>query len=291
VSAAVEADRRRIAQAQVASAAAARAAVVVASEPGADSLAAAQQSRIAEDLEAWAIAERDGTLAGYRAYRAAYPGGARAANAEALIAKLSRPAPYSIEQLPADTRAVVEAARRAQAVALQRASAARQAAQSADNLSDAQTIAGADGDRYVAQISGGAPNGLGVRTRGAGPNAGDLYRGEIRNGQASGIGVYEFADNPANASARASRYEGEHSGDAASGHGVMHWKSGDSLAGWGVAGGGAARGVLTYANGQRYEGEMAGGNRQGLGVVWAADGSVIQAGQWARGELTEPAPR
>jgi len=97
--------------------------------------------------------------------------------------------------------------------------------------------------------------------------------------------------NSANASARASRYEGEHSGDAASGHGVMHWKSGDSLAGWGVAGRGAARGVLTYTNGQRYEGEMAGGNRQGLGVVWAADGSVIQAGQWARGELAEPAPR
>lgn len=291
VSAAAEADRRRIAkaEAQVTSASAARAAGVVTAAPGADSLAAAQQSRIAEDLEAWAIAERDGTLAGYRAYLGAYPGGARAANAEALIARLSRPAPFSVDQLPAETKTVVEAARRAQTTAIQRATAARQAAQSADNLSDGQTITGGNGDRYVAQISGGAPNGLGVRTRGAGPNAGDRYRGELRNGQASGVGVYEFADNPGNASARAARYEGEHSGDAASGHGVMHWKSGDTLAGSGVGGNGAARGVLTYTNGQRYEGEMAGGNRQGLGVVWAPDGSVIQAGRWARGELVEPA--
>ncbi len=292
VSAAVEADKRRIAQAQAqVASAAARAADVVVREQGADSLAAAQQSRIAEEAEAWAIAERDGTLAGYRAYLAAYPSGARAPNAEALIAKLSRPAPFSIEQLPAETKAVVEAARRAQTVAVQRATAARQMAQSADALKDAQTITGGNGDRYVAQISGGAPNGLGVRTRGAGPNARDRYRGELRNGQANGIGVYEFADNPGNAAARAARYEGEHSGDAASGHGVMHWQSGDNLAGSGVAAGGTARGVLTYTNGQRYEGELSGGARQGLGVVWAPDGSVMQAGRWARGELVEPAQR
>jgi hypothetical protein len=293
VSAAVEADKRRIAQAQaqVANAAAARAADVVVSEPGADSLAAAQQSRIAEEVEAWAIAERDGTLAGYRAYLAAYPSGARAPNAEALITKLGRPAPFSIEQLPAEMQAVVEAARRAQTIAVQRATAALQVAQSADALKDAQTITGRNGDRYVAQISAGAPNGLGVRTRGAGPNAGDRYRGEMRNGQASGIGVYEFADNPGNAAARAARYEGEHSGDAASGHGVMHLQSGDNLAGSGVAAGGTARGVLTYTNGQRYEGELSGGARQGLGVVWAPDGSVMQAGRWVRGELVEPAQR
>lgn len=291
VSAAVEADKRRItqAQAQVASAAAARAADVVVSEPGADALAAAQQSRIAEEVEAWAIAEQDGTLAGYRAYLAAYPSGARAPNAEALIAKLSRPVPFSIEQLPAETQAVVEAARRAQTIALERATAARQVAQSADALEDAQTITGANGDRYVAQISAGAPNGLGVRTRGTGPNTGDRYRGEIRNGQATGVGVYEFADNPGNAAARAARYEGEHSGDYTRGHGVMYWKSGDNLAGSGVGTGGAGRGVLTYSSGQRYEGDLAGGNHQGLGVVWAPDGSVIQAGRWERGELVEPA--
>lgn len=293
VSAAGEADKRRIAQAQgqVVGAVAARAADAVVSEPGADSLAAAQQSRLVEDGEAWAIAERDGTLAGYRAYLAAYPSGARALNAKALIAKLSNPAPFSIQQLPAETQAVVEAARRAQTIAMQRATAARQAAQSADALKDAQPITGGNGDRYIAQISAGAPNGLGIRTRGVGPNAGDRYRGEMRNGQASGLGVYEFADNPGNAAARAARYEGEYSGDVASGHGVMHWKSGDNLAGSGVGAGGAVSGVLSYANGQRYEGELAGGDRQGFGVVWAPDGSVIQAGRWVLGELVEPAQR
>jgi hypothetical protein len=49
--------------------------------------------------------------------------------------------------------------------------------------------------------------------------------------------------------------------------------------------------VLTYTNGQRYEGELSGGARQGLGVVWAPDGSVMQAGRWVRGELVEPAQR
>jgi hypothetical protein len=71
----------------------------------------------------------------------------------------------------------------------------------------------------------------------------------------------------------------------------MHWQSGDNLAGSGVAAGGTARGVLTYTNGQRYEGELSGGARQGLGVVWAPDGSVMQAGRWVRGELVEPAQR
>jgi hypothetical protein len=56
-----------------------------------------------------------------------------------------------------------------------------------------------------------------------------------------------------------------------------------------VGAGGEVRGVLTYSSGQRYEGDLAGGNRQGLGVVWAPDGSVIQAGRWVRGELVEPA--
>ena len=290
LSAAVEADKLRIAQAQAASLAATRAATSV-RDADPDSLAAAQESRIAADAEAWAIAERVGTLAGYQAYLAAYPAGARATNAEAAIARMSRPAPFSIDQLAADVKSAAEAARRAQTMATQRAAAARQAAQAADAIKDGQSIVGADGDRYMSQISGGAPTGLGVRTRGSGPNVGDRYRGELRNGQANGVGVYEFMDNAGNAAARAARYEGEYSGDVASGHGVMHWRSGDSLAGQGASGGAQGRGVLTYANGQRYEGELANGNRHGFGVVWAADGSVIQAGRWARGELVEPSTR
>jgi hypothetical protein len=289
VVAAVEADKQRVAQAQAASMAAARAAETV-PEAGADSLALAQQGRMAE-VDAWAIAERAGTLAAYQSFLATYPASPRATDARAAITKLNRPAPFSVDQLMGETRTAVEGARRAQAVASQRAMAARTAAQAADNVADAQTIVGADGDRYRAQISGGAPNGLGVRTRGGGPNAGDRYRGEMRNGQASGVGVYEFADNPGNAAARAARYEGEHSGDVASGHGVFQWKGGDSFAGQSAGAAGQSRGVLTYGNGQRYEGELAGGDPQGHGALWAADGGLIQAGRWAKGELVAPATR
>lgn len=289
LAAAQEADMKRLAQAKAASAAASVAAArspEAAAAGDADMLAAAQQRRIAES-EAWDIAERAGTLEAYRIYVAAWPEGSHASEARAAVAKLSRPAPFSPDQLSAELKDAVEAARRAQVTANQRAAAARQAAASADNLPGAQNITGADGDRYTTQISGGAPNGLGVRVRGSGVNAGDRYRGELRNGQRSGVGVYEFADNPGNASARAARYEGEHSGDVASGFGVMHWRSGDSFAGQNAGGGGPARGVLTYANGLRYEGEMLNGHRQGLGVVWTAEGEVAQAGRWARDELVE----
>ncbi len=297
VAAAQEADARRLAQAQAASMAASVAATQPpVSAPGAapgasvDTLAVAQQRRIAES-EAWEIAERANTLEAYRIYVAAWPDGANASDARAAVAKLSRPAPFSIDQLAEDVKGAVDAARRAQTTASQRAAAARQAASSADSLTDAQSIVGADGDRYTAQISGGAPNGLGVRVRGSGVNAGDRYRGELRNGQRAGVGVYEFGDNPGNAGARALRYEGEHAGDAASGHGVMLWRSGDTFAGLGAGGGGASRGVLTYDNGLRYEGELVGGQRQGLGVVWSADGEVVQAGRWARDDLAEPMKR
>ena len=84
------------------------------------------------------------------------------------------------------------------------------------------------------------------------------------------------------------RYEGEHVNDAASGLGVFFWRGGDSFSGMGAGGSGMARGVLTYANGQRYEGEMLNGQRNGQGVVWGADGVVIQAGRWSRDQLEGP---
>lgn len=294
VTAAQEADKQRIAQAQAASAAATIAANESASRVAkdeTDALTRGQQVTAAADREAWAIAERAGTAAGYQAYLSAWPDGAQAAKARGEIARMTKPAPYAIEQLSDDVKGAVEAARRAQSTANQRATAARASAAAAETVADARSIVGAGGDRYDAQIADGAPNGLGVRVRGAGVNAGDRYRGELRNGQSSGLGVYEFAENQGNASARAARYEGEHSGDAASGHGVMVWRSGDSFAGSGAGGTGQSRGVLTYANGLRYEGEMLGGQRHGFGVVWAADGSLAQAGRWVRDELSEPMGR
>jgi hypothetical protein len=287
--AAAEADRLRLAQAQAAAQAATQtAAATQAALTDADVLALAQRDRVA-DADAWSDAERTGSVAAYQSYLTTHPSGAQAAAARAAITRLSKPAPFSLDAVSDDLRAATEAARRAQASAATRAAAARDAASAASGAPGVGSIVAANGDQFEAQISGGVPNGLGVRVSGGGSaeNAGDRYRGELRNGQSAGLGVYEFSDNPNNA-AGALRYEGEHAADVATGYGVTYWKNGDSFAGQETGVGGQTRGVFVFANGQRYEGELRDGTRNGLGVVWSPDGNVIAAGRWANGELVEP---
>lgn len=282
--AAAAADRQRIALAQAAAQAAAQTA---ADDPISDALAIAERQRVL-DTNAWLDAERAGTVAGYQTYLVNYPSGAQAVAARAAIGRINnKPAPFSLELVAGDVKAVAEAARRAQTSASSRAVAAREAASAASSAPGLRSIVAADGDQYEAQISGGAPNGLGVRVSGNAANVGDRYRGELRNGQTAGVGVYEFSDNPNNAAANALRYEGEHTNDSAAGYGVTYWKNGDNFAGQDLPSG-VSRGVLTFSNGQRYEGELRKGVRSGIGVVWAADGSVVMAGRWANGELVEP---
>jgi peptidoglycan hydrolase-like protein with peptidoglycan-binding domain len=286
--AAAEADRLRIAQAQAAAQTATQVAATQAARPeqDADSLATLQLRRIA-DAEEWARAEGANTVTGYQAYLAAHPTGAQANAARAEITTLNKPAPFSIDSLPNDLKSAAEAARRVQAIANARAAAARDSAARADAAPGRASIVAAGGDSYDAQISGGAPNGLGARVSGNVTNAGDRYRGQLSNGQSDGVGVYEFADNPGNAAAGALRYEGEHEDDAAGGLGVTYWRNGDRFSGE-ARPDGTSRGVLTFANGQRYEGDLRDGNRNGFGIVWSADGTVVMAGRWANGELVEP---
>jgi hypothetical protein len=286
-SAAAEADRQRIAQAQAAAQAATQVAATRAAqpEPNADALANAQLARIA-DSEDWARAQRTNTVAAYQSYLTAHPNGSQANAARSAMTALGRAA-FSVDVLPADLKAAAEAARRAQSAANARASVARDAATQAESAPGRASIVGASGDSYDAQISGGAPNGYGTRVSGNAMNAGDRYRGQLSNGKSSGVGVYEYADNPGNSGAGALRYEGEHRADATGGLGVTYWRNGDRFAGEARTDG-TSRGVLTFANGQRYEGELRDGNRNGYGVVWSADGSVVMAGRWANGELVEP---
>ena len=284
--AAAEADRQRIAQAQAAAQVATQtAAAAQTSGASADALALAELEHVA-DANAWAEAERLGTAASYQNYVSIRPSGAYVAAARAAIAKLSKPAPFSLDAVSGDVKAAAEAARRAQTSANARAAAARDAATAAISAPGARGIVAANGDQYEAQISNGAPNGLGIKVVGGTANAGDRYRGELRNGQSVGVGVYEFANNPSNTGG-ALRYEGEHTAGDSSGYGVTYWKNGDSFAGQET--GSQSRGVLTFANGQRYEGELRDGTRSGLGVVFAPDGSLLAAGRWANGELVEPA--
>lgn len=283
-SAAAEADRQRIAQAQAAAVATQTAAAAQTSGANADTLALVELERVA-DANAWVEAERVGTIAGYQTYVSIRPSGAHVAAARAAIVKLSKPAPFSLDAVSDDVKAAAEAARRAQTSANARAAAARDAATAAISAPGARSIVAANGDQFEAQISNGAPNGLGIKVVGSSANAGDRYRGELRNGQSAGVGVYEYASNTSNTGG-ALRYEGEHTAGGSSGYGVTYWRNGDSFSGQET--GSQSRGVLTFANGQRYEGELRDGTRNGLGVVFAPDGSLLAAGRWANGELVEP---
>jgi hypothetical protein len=286
-SAAAAADRARVQQAEEAR----KAAQTQAAE---DAAAAADlQARDAADF---AAARAANTAAAYQAYLAAHPDGASASDARAAVARLSRPAAYAVAQLPPQVRQAVETARQVQAAAVARAAAARNTAARADAVAAAaragaagtQILTAADGARYESQVSGGAPNGLGVKAAG-GAAKGDIYRGELRNGLGVGLGVYEFADNPNNARSAALRYEGDHAADLPNGLGVTYWKNGDTFAGQ-QSPAGPGGGVMRFADGQRYEGEMSSGRRSGYGVVWSADGQVVMAGRFENGALAEPTP-
>lgn len=284
-SAAAEADRQRIVQAQAAAQVATQSAAVVkpVAAGAADSLAAGLK-----DANDWAEAARAGTAAAYQSYLTAHPTGAQAAVARSALAKLNnKPAAFSLDQISGEVKTAAEAARRAQISANTRAASARDTAMAAVNAPGARSIVAANGDQYEAQISGGAPNGLGVKISGSTANSGDRYRGEMRDGVSSGLGVYEFGAN-VNNTGGATRYEGEHVRGGASGYGVTYWRNGDSFAGQETSASGQARGVFTFANGQKYEGELRDGTRNGFGVVWSPDGTLLAAGRWANGDLVEP---
>ncbi|HEX5006553.1 MAG TPA: TIR domain-containing protein [Hyphomonadaceae bacterium] len=274
------ADRDRIARAQEAADAAAK---KEEERKKTEALQVAALSKL--DATAWADAQRAGTVAAYQSYLASYPNGTQAVAARSAISRLTRPAAYSLDSLSPAVRTAAEAARRAKEMASSRAAAGRQAASDAQAATGLRTITASNGDRYETQIQSGAPNGLGTRLSGDIRTAGDRYRGEIRGGKAAGVGVYEYSDNPGNRSNLA-RYEGEHNGDGAAGYGVTYWKNGDNFAGQDT--GGVARGVISFGSGQRYEGEMRNGARNGLGVVWSADGQMLQAGRWENNQLVEP---
>jgi hypothetical protein len=262
-----EADRQRLARAQEAADLAAVEADEKEARDQAEKLAATTLSKL--EATAWTEAQRGGTTTSYQAYLASYPNGAQASAARSAIQRLNRAPSYSLDQISPAVRTAAEAARRAQTVAASRASAARETAALAQTAPGIRNITAADGARYETQISGSAPNGLGMRVSG-GANTGDRYRGQISNGRTQGLGVYEFADNPSNARSNTLRYEGEHAGDAVAGYGVTYWKNGDSFAGQDT--GGAARGVGSQV-------ETAVPRREFQKAVGQSDSSVLPVTQ------------
>ncbi len=230
--AAAEADRLRLKQAEDARRAAQQSTAATVPRTDAD-------KELSQEVTDWTAARAANTTAAYQLYLRDHAEGSFAADARSAIARLTKPPAYSVDQLPSQVRQAAEAAREAQATAQARAAAARATGGRADAVASAaetgaagtQVLTAATGDRYESQVSGGAPNGLGVKVLGAGVAQGDRYRGELRNGLGAGLGVYEFGDNPNNAQAGALRYEGEHAADQANGYGVTAWKNGDRFAG------------------------------------------------------------
>lgn len=238
--------------------------------------AQAQQQQAAQELaraddNAWNVARRADTRAGYDAYLSAYPNGRHAA--EARTAR-NRPAPppatpatYDVAQLNPQVRAAAEAARNAESRANAAAQRGRAAAQQAEQTGNYEPR-----------------EGYGV-SDGSGGYAGNRYSGQFRDGTFSGLGVYVWGDNTNNRD-RALRYEGEFGAGNINGVGVHQWRDGERYAGTfrnGVRGGGP--GVGRLANGRRYEGEWSGDAYNGHGVLWTADGRVAQAGVWRNGAL------
>lgn len=240
----------------------------------ADGLAAGAL-RAADDA-AWARALREATPAAYAAYLETWPQGWHVADARAAMLL---PAASREPVLAPDVASAVNAAREAAAQGERQSAAARARATEADQAAAAAARGDAgfrqvttNGFTFAGRTASGAFTGPGVRSGAAGEAM--RYRGDLRNGVASGVGVIEFAPGGSGAL----RYEGEIAADRPAGAGLTVWSNGNLYAGT------ASQGSLTYGDGRRYEGEMRDGAPEGAGALWSADGALLQAGRWSRGQ-------
>jgi hypothetical protein len=201
---------------------------------------------------------------------------------------------YEVDSLFPELRPAVEAARKARALAeeavgkvnasIPKAEAAAAAAQahSSGTFSDDYDI----GKHYDGEWSGGTRNGYAIQYfRNANLAKGDWYRGQFKDGQRSGLGVYEYA--PAEGQ-RTLRNIGEWDQGLPNGHGETDLTNGDRLLGELKDGALSGVGVYLHADGRRYEGGFSASEPEGSGVLWTKDGKVASAGIWKKGKLIEP---
>lgn len=242
-----------------------------------------QSARAEADDNAWAVAQRANTFAGYDAYLSAYPLGRHAADARSSRQRLSAAtnttttvvttSPFELAALHPDVRAVVERARDSERRALAAAARARDvAALAQQNPVDTPE------------------SGLGYYQAASGNHQGDRYDGEFRGGAYNGVGVVRFGENANSRQYNGLRYEGQFVNNQYNGVGVHYWRDGLQLAG-AFENMQPYLGVRRYPDGSRYEGEEVGGARDGYGVSWDAQGRVINQGIWSNGTLATPLSR
>ena len=149
--------------------------------------------------------------------------------------------------------------------------------QSAASTATVKTINLSNGDRYRGQIRNGNRHGRGVYTWADGGS----YDGEWLDGDFHGRGVRIFANG--------NRYEGDYVKDKRTGRGVFRWPSGLRYRGDFRDNKQTGHGIYTWPNGNRYEGGFVDGEFHGQGIWTFPNGNRIEVeyrnGQRVSGEL------
>jgi hypothetical protein len=163
------------------------------------------------------------------------------------------PGGFDLAPLSAEVRAAAEAAREAEARALEAAESARSAAINGERARG-NTVSNGNG---VAELQRGA-----------------RYAGGFSNRNFHGFGIYEFGEGAT------LKYEGAFRDGHMDGDGIYYWRSGGRYAGHRKEGARDGAGVYYFADGRRFEGLWSGDARNGPGVEWSASGRVRRAGVW-----------
>lgn len=117
------------------------------------------------------------------------------------------------------------------------------------------------GAKYVGQFQADRAHGLGDQTW----SDGSTYKGQWKNGQKNGNGVYVGVDNL--------KYDGQWEDGRRHGLGTQEYANGDKYRGWWCQGMCSGPGSYIFPNGCRYEGAWANGRYDGPGVLYSSDGS------------------
>lgn len=122
-----------------------------------------------------------------------------------------------------------------------------------DGITNSGGRINSEGDSWSGSIRNSKAHGKGRYVFSSrGPNAGDVYEGDICYGSREGYGVYTWA--------KGTRYEGEWQDDDINGNGTMY-----------------------YSDGKRYEGEWENGEKSGRGTMYYSDGRSY-SGEWLNGK-------
>lgn len=125
-----------------------------------------------------------------------------------------------------------------------------------------------DGNVYVGEFVDDKMNGQGVFTFANG----EKFVGEFRNEKRNGFGTYTFPNGD--------RYVGNFVNDDYTGNSEFFFGDGRHFVGEFRNGKKNGRGTFTFTNGEKYIGEFGNDTRNGRGILFAANGTIKQSGNW-----------